>query len=145
IAVKQFAYGLRFPGLNFKLINTGEPKIGDIALFYYPPDPSIIFVKRVVGTPGDHLVYRNKILYINGKEATQQSLGLSKDIEPDQEPILVELKQENLLGIKHRILLKPEGGEDQDLDLIVPEGMYFMMGDNRDASADSRAWGFVPE
>jgi signal peptidase I len=145
IAVKQYAYGLRFPIGNYRLINTGEPKVGQIALLYYPVDPSIVFVKRVIGVPGDHIVYRNKVLYVNGIEAKQKYLGTAQDVEPGEEPIFVERREEDLNGVKHEIFVRPTGGQTQDFDLIVPQGKYFMMGDNRDDSDDSRVWGYVPE
>lgn len=145
IIVNQFDYGLRFPIGNLKFLKIGEPKTGDIALFYAPPNPSIVFVKRVIGVPGDHIVYKNKVLYINGQEAKQAPAGTSQDVEPGSDPTLVERYTENLAGIKHDIFVVPVGGEDQDFDLIVPAGEYFMMGDNRDHSDDSRYWGFVPE
>jgi signal peptidase I len=145
IAVSQFSYGLRLPVLDYKIIKIGEPKRGDIALFRWPDNPSIIFVKRVVGIPGDHIVYRNKILRINGKIADQKLIGPMLDIEPDNVPVPVQEKIENLLGVKHHIFIREVGGDMGTVDTIVPKGFYFMMGDNRDASDDSRFWGFVPE
>jgi len=146
IAVNQFAYGLRLPVLNNKIVSIGEPKRGDIVLFRWPLDPSVIFVKRVIGIPGDHIVYKNKTLTINGIEAKQQFLDKDLSVNSnDKIPAVVFRKTENLLGINHQIFVRKVGGQNQYFDIIVPEGQYFMMGDNRDDSDDSRYWGFVPE
>lgn len=145
IAVSQFSYGLRLPVIHTKILNIGEPKTGQIVLFRWPVNSSILFVKRVIGTPGDHVIYKNKVLYINGKEMKQTYVGKGFDIEPGEKSRPVIIKQENLNGAKHLIQLAAKGGETENFDIIVPKGMYFMMGDNRDDSDDSRMWGFVPE
>jgi signal peptidase I len=147
IVVKQYSYGLRLPALHTKVVSIGEPKIGDIVVFRWPVNPSIDFVKRVIGTPGDYIEYKNKVLYINGKEAKQTFVGPALDIEPESQggDIPVKKYSENLNGVVHDILINPRGGDDTDFSITVPEGMYFMMGDNRDDSDDSRSWGFVPE
>jgi signal peptidase I len=143
IVVKQFSYGLRLPVLNTKIFGIGEPKRGDIALFRFPKDPSTLYVKRVIGLPGDHIEYKNKILFINGVVATQEKVGLDLDVEHSF-AVPVERRSENLLGIKHQIFVNNEISA-QDVVVTVPAGQYFMMGDNRDDSDDSRDWGFVPE
>lgn len=145
IAVKQYAYGLRLPVLNTKILNIGEPQRGQIFLFRYPPNPSVTFVKRVIGIPGDHIEYRNKILYINGKEADQKLLEHTHYVDENGLYYTENLLEEDLDGVKHKIFVQPAGGETQDIDVIVPPGHYFAMGDNRDNSGDSRTWGFVPE
>lgn len=145
ILVNQFAYGLRLPVLNKKLVNIGKPKRGDIVLFHWPVKPSVVFVKRLIGLPGDHVVYRNKTLTINGKVMSQRFLSNAFDTEPDQLPIKVEKKEENLAGLKHGIYVRPFGGMTGEVEVTVPKGGYFVMGDNRDDSDDSRVWGFVPE
>lgn len=144
LAVNQSAYGLRLPVIHKKVWSTGEPKTGEIALFYYPEDPSMVFVKRVIGVPGDHVVYQDKQLTINGKLMPQINDGLGFDVEPNMPPQLMQQKIEELDGIKHAIFVNKQMQEGA-VDVIVPEGMYFMMGDNRDDSDDSRRWGFVPE
>lgn len=144
IAVNQFAYGLRLPVIGTKILNIGEPKRGDIVVFRWPVDPSIDFVKRVIGLPGDHVVYQNKILTINNQPVSQKIIGDSIDLEPSGN-IPSMLIEENLLGVKHQILVHYQGGETGDFDFTVPKGLYFMMGDNRDESSDSRFWGLVPE
>lgn len=136
VAVSQFSYGLRLPLLYKKIVKIGEPKRGDIAVFRYPPNPSINFVKRVIGLPGDHVVYKNKQLIINNKLMPQQKIREEKNLE---------IRQENLEGIKHLIQIQPHFDPSGDYDVVVPKGHYFMMGDNRDGSADSRFWGFLPE
>jgi signal peptidase I len=144
IVVNQFAYGLRLPVLNTKIVAVGEPKVGDIALFRLPLNPAVVYVKRVVGTPGDHIVYKNKMLAINGKTMKQEPFGSGEAIEYSTgQP--VELKLEHLTNVDHRIYIRPYANLDEDFDIVVPEGHYFMMGDNRDNSGDSREWGFVPE
>lgn len=144
VAVNQFAYGLHLPVINKKIINVGEPKIGDIAVFHWPVNPNVDFIKRVVGVPGDHVIYKDKVLYINGKQAKQTLKGDAIDYE-DTGNLNVKKYVEDLNGVKHGILINPYGGQIGNFDVVVPKGYYFMMGDNRDDSADSRDWGFVPE
>jgi len=144
VAVSQFAYGLRLPVLHTKIVNIGEPKLGDIVVFRYPVNPKIDFIKRVIGVPGDHVVYKNKVLYINGKEMKQTLVKRGEDVEPGNN-IPSKVMMENLNGVKHEILIHDRGGEMANFDFTVPKGYYFMMGDNRDNSADSRVWGLVPE
>ena len=144
IAVNQFAYGLRLPVLRKKIVSIGDPKVGDIVLFHWPPHPLTLFVKRLIGVPGDHIIYKNKILYINGKEMPQKLISKALDVEPGEQPKPVELKEEDLMGVHHKIYVRKTGGETADFNITVPKGMYYMMGDNRDDSDDSRAWGFVP-
>jgi signal peptidase I len=144
IAVNQFAYGLKLPVINTKIYAIGKPKIGDIALFRYPKNPKVIYVKRVIGTPGDHIVYDNKVLTINGKKASQTPVGIDLDNEAHIS-VPVQVAVENLLGVEHQIFVRSGIHLGQYIDIVVPPGNYFMMGDNRDDSDDSRVWGFVPE
>lgn len=145
IIVKQYSYGLRLPVTQTKIWATGEPKRGDIALFYWPVDTSVRFVKRVIGLPGDHIEYKDKVLTINGKTMTQKEIGPDMTNEPGYLPQPVIRKQENLDGVVHDIIVQKQGGDEKSFDITVPAGSYFMMGDNRDGSDDSRYWGFVPE
>ena len=144
ILVNKFDYGIRLPVTHTKILSIGEPQRGDIVVFREPPTESRDLIKRVIGIPGDHVSYKNKVLYINGKQISQTFEKYSTDEEDNEGPWQVVQKQENLLGVEHRIYQIPGKGND-DYDVVVPKGKYFMMGDNRDASADSRYWGFLPE
>lgn len=145
ILVNKFDYGVRLPVTHTKLFSIGEPQHGDIVVFREPPTETRDLIKRVIGVPGDHVSYKNKVLTINGKEMTQTFEKYTTDEEDGQGPWEVVQKQENLFGIKHRIYQIPDRNNDGDFDVDVPAGKYFMMGDNRDDSADSRVWGFLPE
>ena len=133
------------PVLHKKIFSITEPHRGDIIVFRWPPNPSINFIKRVIGLPGDQISYVNKELLINGQKIQQEFL--QKETVKDESGALLEAlkKQENLFGIKHFIYVNPDKSSEDYHDINVPEGMYFVMGDNRDDSADSRYWGFVPE
>ena len=144
IVVSQYAYGLRLPVLNNKIFNIGEPKRGDIVLFRFPGDKSILYVKRVIGLPGDHVVYRNKVLIINNIIMMQTPFGMELDAEGGFS-MPVQVRIENLDKVTHKIFIRPGYKEYEDVDVVVPQDSYFMMGDNRDGSNDSREWGFVPE
>ena len=144
LVVTQYNYGLKVPVWQKTLIPVGMPKHGQIALFYYPVTDKYTFVKRVIGVPGDHISYINKVLYINGKEMKQTYLGMADEIEPGSSSIKMKKYQEDLEGVKHDIYVSPQAPASDFKDLVVPKGHYFMMGDNRDRSDDSRYWGFVP-
>lgn len=144
IIANKFIYGLRLPVLHTKILPLNEPKIGDIILFRWPVDPSVNFIKRLIGGPGDHISYQNKVLYINGKEAPQKYLGTGIDQDEGDQTWPVQIFEEDLNGVKHKIYVRQDVPA-QDFSLIVPAGQYFAMGDNRDNSNDSRYWGFVPE
>ena|SRR3990167_3203086 len=145
ILVNKFDYGIRLPVIHKKIFNMGSPKHGDIIVFRWPPNPSVDFIKRVIGLPGDRISYINKVLYINGQKMPQDFLqnAFSMDETGAETPVLE--KQENLLDIKHDIFIDSTKSSLDFHDIEVPKGMYFVLGDNRDNSADSRYWGFVPD
>jgi signal peptidase I len=144
ILVNKFRYGIRLPVVNTKVAGLGAPGRGDVLVFRFPHDKSVNFIKRVVGLPGDRVEYRNKQLYINGQPAAQTTDGEFEYRESDQRQIQATRLQETLDGTAHDILL--DGGRrSTNMDFTVPSDQYFVMGDNRDHSNDSRYWGFVPE
>ncbi len=144
IVVNQSAYGLRLPVLHTKVVEIGVPNRGDLVVFRWPVDERIIFVKRVVGVPGDRLQYKNKILYVNGEQASQTFVRDDVDVERGLN-LPVERRTENLTGKLHDIFVRNGVNLNKDFEITIPEGHYFMMGDNRDNSADSRVWGFVSD
>lgn len=144
ILVNKFDYGIRLPVINKKIIPIGEPHRGDVVVFRYPKDPSVDYIKRIIGLPGDKIIYRNKTLYINGKQVPQEWLGRYAGPEHSLPAAGDTLYMEQLGKVRHEILLNSKSGT-LNSEYVVPKGHYFAMGDNRDNSNDSRYWGFVPE
>lgn len=137
ILVNKFSYGLRLPVVGTKILDVNDPERGDVMVFKFPVDGHTNYIKRVVGVPGDHIRYQDKTLYINGEL-------VEKDFIAALPP--VELYEEALNGLTHEVFVTM-GKRDPRAEgqWQVPSGQYFVMGDNRDNSNDSRYWGFVPE
>jgi signal peptidase I len=144
ILVNKFSFGVRLPVVNQKVIGLADPKRGDVVVFRFPGDPSINYIKRVVGVPGDHVVYRRKRLYINGVPMEQSGSQAFSSAHISAAMGEVQRVAEDLDGRRHDILLVGRA-EDGFSEFRVPTGHYFVMGDNRDQSNDSRYWGFVPD
>ncbi len=144
ILVNKFSYGLRLPVLNTRFLDLGSPQRGDIIVFRYPEDPRVDYIKRVIGIPGDTVAYRSKVLYINGEPIAQDYVGSYVGAGSGAVMTGANVRAEKLADSSHQILLLPEGFE-RGFDYTVGDGQYFVMGDNRDNSRDSRFWGTVPE
>ncbi|HLT99221.1 MAG TPA: signal peptidase I [Burkholderiaceae bacterium] len=159
ILVNKYEYGVRLPIIDRKVMEMGDPARGDVVVFRYPVDPSIDYIKRVVGVPGDTVEYRDKTLFVNGQRVEAERSG--DYYEPDRSSY-VGRYTENLGGVSHEILLNRQQRQSYmpisnfpyrencsynngSVRCTVPPGHYFMMGDNRDNSLDSRYWGFVPD
>jgi signal peptidase I len=144
ILVNKFAYGVRLPVLNYKIIDAGSPQRGDVVVFRYPKNPSVDYIKRVVGLPGDVVTYRNKMVYVNGEPMELAPQGKYSGEGTALSMTGALLFEEQLGEVSHNILIRQEQPIRHG-EFRVPEGHYFVMGDNRDNSNDSRFWGTVPE
>jgi len=152
ILVEKFSYGLKDPVFRSKLLNTGDVHRGDVVVFKYPLDPNVDYIKRVVGMPGETIIYSNKQVSIQApceqgqlcegpRAVVLNSLGKS---EYFQGGVALNQFSERLKEVEYQILQNPRLGSAPN-KFVVPEGHYFVLGDNRDNSQDSRFWGFVPE
>jgi signal peptidase I len=145
VLVKKYVYGLRLPIIQTKIIDTGKPKRGDVVVFRYPPQPEINYIKRVIGLPGDHIEWTDtRKLIINGKLVEVQASDeyYYKDTTGASQ---IALQGTEFLTVDqpHQFIAFSKTTKSGEWD--VPKGHYFMMGDNRYKSSDSRFWGFVPE
>lgn len=143
IVVSKYSYDVRMPVTQTTIVETAQPERGDVAVFRYPVNPSINYIKRIVGLPGDRIAYYDHRLFINGDPVALERVG-SYEI-PGGQPVeggMVRYMEE-LNGLRHSVVVDP-GARSLEGEFVVPDGHYFVLGDNRDYSNDSRRWGYVP-
>ena len=165
ILVNKYTYGIRLPVINRKIVQLNNPERGDVMVFRYPADPSLDYIKRVIGVPGDIVEYRDKQLTVNGRQVRTDNTGTYSYVGNGLNYVTAMVYQEHLNGVGHTMMTEPGkpavyppqvmdfpyrencsyNAEGEGFVCKVPQGQYFMMGDNRDASNDSRYWGFVPD
>lgn len=163
ILVNKFTYGIRVPVINTKVVNVNTPRRGEVMVFRYPENPSLDYIKRVVGTPGDTVEYRNKRLTVNGELVQVEAEPDYNYADQGLNFISARRFRENLAGHGHSVIVNLDAPpvqlagvrtfpyrenceyNEEGFVCKVPAGHYFMMGDNRDSSSDSRYWGFVPD
>lgn len=144
ILVNKYAYGVRLPIIGTKLMDIADPKRGEVMVFI-PPHENKYYIKRVIGLPGDTVRYQESNLYINGELVEREFLE-SRLIETERGGISAELYNETIGEVEHITQLIPAFNRERNrTSWVIPNGFYFMMGDNRDNSSDSRVWGTVPE
>lgn len=143
IVVNKFSYGVRLPVTHTEIVDLGRPERGDVVVFRYPRQPSVNYIKRVVGVPGDRIAYYNRRVFVNGEAVPLERKGPYRPPgAPEESKPLIEFR-ERLGDTVHSVLLDPRGGSPEG-EFVVPDGQYFVLGDNRGHSNDSRRWGYVP-
>ena len=163
ILVNKYTYGIRLPVVNVKVLDVSQPERGEVMVFRFPKNTSVDYIKRVIGVPGDVVAYKDKRLHVNGKPVPASPEGTFHDIEPGLNMVQFQRLREHLGSHDYYTLNRVERPplnltdverfphrdncvyNDQGFTCKVPPGHYFMMGDNRDSSSDSRYWGFVPD
>ncbi|MDP3123522.1 MAG: signal peptidase I [Thiobacillus sp.] len=165
ILVNKYTYGIRLPVINKKVVELNSPERGDVMVFRYPADPGLDYIKRVIGVPGDLIEYRDKKLSVNGQPVRLDNAGTYSYVGNGLSYVTAMVYQEHLNGVGHTMMAEPGkpsvfppqvmdfpyrencsyNAEGEGFACKVPAGHYFTMGDNRDASNDSRYWGFVPD
>ena len=141
ILVNKYEYGIRLPVSNYKIIRNKKPSYGDVVVFQYPQNKKINYIKRIIALPGDYIEYLDKTIYINGRKISQKLID--KNIISSQDLADNLVFMENHSDVKYNIMKNKKNS--QSFAYTVPNDTYFVLGDNRDNSNDSRYWGPVPE